>query len=169
MEGRPLHPLKPPSLGVRSHMLLILGVKPPPPPPAALVPMFFCTSGVELTDCDPRRIKSTRAACMGSYMGSLIVRATCPKSPEYRFLSASRRFLMIHIRPKTPRAPMTIPGKKPAANALPSKPPEDDCVDGATQPEVCDAEAGFVADGEGELDGGEIFDLLREHMPPLHM
>lgn len=60
------------SFGVRSHMLLILGVS--PPPPAALVPMFvwfFCIMFVvELGDrrveCEACLMKSVRAAYSGS-------------------------------------------------------------------------------------------------------
>jgi hypothetical protein len=70
---------------------------------------------------------------------------------------------MIQIRARVLRAPITMPGKKPAANDLPSKP----CFVWrgaiAEQSEVWDAEAGLVeegvafavdvADGDGDGDG----------------
>jgi hypothetical protein len=65
-----------------------------------------------------------------------------------------------------PNAPMTMPGKRPAAKEPPLKP---DCVSiGATgHEEVCDAEAGLVAEGvglaevgDGEDDAGSLKHML---------
>jgi hypothetical protein len=67
-----------------------------------------------------------------------------------------------------PKAPITMPGKKPAAKERPSKP---DCVPtgAAGQEEVCEAEDGWVAEGVGREDvgdeEGEVESL--KHMLPL--
>jgi hypothetical protein len=43
--------------------------------------MFRCTTSVEI-EAGEARMKSVRAEYLGSYMGSLIMAATWPKSPE---------------------------------------------------------------------------------------
>jgi hypothetical protein len=104
-------------------------------------------------------------------MGSLIWRATCPKSPEYRSLAwVSRRFLITHNRPMQPSAPMTIPGKKPAAKEPPLK-LESGCTGTAAQPDVCEAVAGRVAEGEGRADVGDADGDAEslKHMPLLQL
>jgi hypothetical protein len=67
-------------------------------------------------------------------------------------------------------APMTIPGKKPAAKERPSK-PDWDWTGAAAHADVCDAAAGFVAEGEGRVevgDGdGDVVSL--KHMPLLQL
>lgn len=70
------------------------------------------------------------------------------------------------MSPMVPSAPITMPGKKPAAKERPSKP---DCVStgAAAQEEVWEAE--FVADGEGRSDNvGEAVGESLKHMLPLH-
>jgi hypothetical protein len=81
-------PLKPKLiLGVWCHMLLMRGVRPVPMTGLRLMTISFVNSGERVVDgrpevCDGRRMKSVRAACSGSKMGSLILRDTLPKSPE---------------------------------------------------------------------------------------
>lgn len=162
------------SFGVRSHILLIRGVR--PVPTVGLLGMPFDTMpvlelyefGERCVECDGRRMKSTRAACSGSYIGSLICRATWPKSPEYFFsFWDSRRLLISHIRPMAPSAPMTRPGKRPAANDFPSKPGFTGT--GTGQPDVCDEDAGLVADGVEVADDVGVAVRSLEHMPLLHV
>jgi hypothetical protein len=76
--------------------------------------------------------------------------------------------LISQIRAIAPRAPITRPGKRPAAKDLPSKP----CLTGtgAGQPEVCDEDAGLVADGvEVADDVGDGLVSSLEHMPLLQV
>ena len=49
---------------------------------------------------------------------------------------------------------MTMPGKKPAAKDRPSK-LDCDCTGAAAQEEVCEDDAGFVAEGEGRAEVGD--------------
>lgn len=62
---------------------------------------------------------------------------------------------------------MTRPGKRPAAKDLPSKP----CfvATGAGHPEVCDADAGLVADGVEVAEEVGVAVASLEHMPLLHV
>ena len=69
-----------------------------------------------------------------------------------------------------PSAPIMIPGKKPAAKERPSK-PDSDCTGATAQPDVCDADAGFVADGEGRAEVGDAEGDVEslKHMPLLQV
>src|SRR5690242_9228304 len=101
-------------------------------------------------------------------MGSLICRATWPKSPEYFcLLCLSRRLLMNHINPTAPSAPMRRPGNRPATKELPSK--LFFTGTGAGHSDVCDEDAGPVAEGVAvaeDVGVGVVSSL--EHMPLLH-
>lgn len=102
-------------------------------------------------------------------MGSLMVRAMCPKSPEYRDAFASRRLLVSQMKRMTPRAPRMRPGKKPAAKDLPSKLEFAWGKGSAGQPEVCDAEAEFVGEDVGTGIAEEGVCLEAMHMPLLQV
>jgi hypothetical protein len=58
------------------------------------------------------------------------------------------------MRPMVPSAPISMPGKKPAAKEEPLK-PEPVCTGAAEHEEVWDADAGFVAEGVGRADVGD--------------
>jgi hypothetical protein len=77
---------------------------------------------------------------------------------------------MSQRRPRVIRAPVTRPGKRPAAKERPSK---LDCgaTGAAGHEEVCEADAGFVADGVGSEDVGEEDgeDVSLKHMPLLQV
>lgn len=79
---------------------------------------------------------------------------------------------MSQIRPIVPSAPIIMPGKKPAAKERPSK-DWPFCASVATgQLDVCELDAGFVADGDEPTldvgaDGVTVESL--EHIPLLHV
>lgn len=97
-----------------------------------------------------------------------MVRATWPKSPEYRAAFLERRFLTSQMARITPRAPSMRPGKKPAAKDLPSK--EDlDSGRGSAELEVAEADAGLVGEevGSGAAEEGASLEAI--HMPLLQV
>lgn len=76
------------------------------------------------------------------------------------------------------RAPRTMPGKKPAAKDLPSKPCWVWTAGGASV--VCDADGASVTEGEGDDVGNVVEEAVEEvggedrflstmHVSPLHL
>lgn len=80
---------------------------------------------------------------------------------------------MIQIRARVLRAPMTMPGKKPAAKDRPSKPCFVWSGAVAEQSEVWEADAGLVEEGVGFAvdvgDGDDDGEVSLAHIVPWHV